>query len=47
MKKDFYSENTFAYVMPKNRSVDIDIQIDFDIAEFIMKKREEERNNNE
>ena len=44
-KKDFYSENTFAYVMPKDRSVDIDILIDFEIAEFLLKKRDENNGN--
>ena len=33
----YYSDNTYAYVMPKSRSVDIDTQLDFDYAEFLLK----------
>ena len=33
----FFRENTFAYIMPKNKSVDIDDEIDFALAELIMK----------
>ena len=33
----YYSEKTYAYVMPKYRSVDIDTQFDFDYAEFLLK----------
>lgn len=33
----YYSENTYAYVMPKHRSVDIDTQFDFNYAEFLLK----------
>jgi len=35
----YYSDNTYAYVMPKSRSVDIDTQFDFDYAEFLFKNR--------
>lgn len=35
-KKSFISENTFAYIMPRNRSIDIDDEIDFKLAEIIM-----------
>lgn len=34
-----YGEETFAYVMPKERSVDIDDQLDFILAETIMTRR--------
>lgn len=34
-----YGEKTYAYLMPKSRSVDIDDEIDFIVAEAIMKKR--------
>lgn len=32
----YYFEKTFPYIMPKERSVDVDDQLDFDIAEFLM-----------
>lgn len=32
-------ENTFPYIMPAERSVDIDTELDFEFAEFLMKKR--------
>ena len=35
----FFSKNTIAYVMPQNRSVDIDNDFDFRIAEMILKNR--------
>lgn len=34
----YYSENSFAYIMPRNRSVDIDTLDDFELAEFYLKK---------
>ena len=37
VEKTFYTEKTFAYIMPTERSVDIDIQIDFILAEAIMR----------
>ena len=33
------SKKSFAYVMPRERSVDIDEQMDFDLAEFLIKKK--------
>jgi len=38
-KKDWYEQNTFAYIMPKERSVDIDSCLDFKFAELLMKER--------
>jgi CMP-N,N'-diacetyllegionaminic acid synthase len=32
----YYSDKTFAYVMPRERSVDIDVLDDFKLAEFLM-----------
>jgi len=32
----YYSDKTFAYIMPRNRSVDIDVLDDFRLAEFLM-----------
>jgi CMP-N-acetylneuraminic acid synthetase len=37
-KKDFYGEETLGYIMPEERSVDIDNYIDFDWAEFLIKR---------
>lgn len=34
----YYSDNTFAYIMPRVRSVDIDVLDDFKLAEFLMDK---------
>lgn len=37
--KDFYYENSYAYIMPRENSIDIDEEIDFKIAEFLMKEK--------
>lgn len=34
--KDFYKENSYAYVMSKEKSIDIDDIFDFKLAEFLM-----------
>ena len=34
-KRQYYSENSFAYIMPRNRSVDIDTIDDFKYAEYL------------
>jgi CMP-N,N'-diacetyllegionaminic acid synthase len=34
----YYTENSFAYIMPRERSIDIDTQFDFDLAEFYKTK---------
>ena len=34
--KFFYHEGSFAYIMPQNRSVDIDTEIDFILAELLI-----------
>lgn len=36
-QKSFFSDNTFAYVMPQERSLDIDDEIDFIFAEALAK----------
>ena len=35
---DFYPKKTFAYWMPPERSVDIDTRLDFEWAQFLLKK---------
>lgn len=37
-KKGFHGDETFAYIMSKERSVDIDDEVDFFFAEFLMNK---------
>lgn len=36
MKGDNIYQNSFAYIMPKERSIDIDTKYDFDVAEYLM-----------
>jgi CMP-N,N'-diacetyllegionaminic acid synthase len=35
----YYSNNSFAYVMPRHKSLDIDTQEDFEYAEFLIKQK--------
>lgn len=35
--KSFYGKDSYAYIMPVNRSIDIDNEIDFKLAEIIMR----------
>jgi CMP-N,N'-diacetyllegionaminic acid synthase len=37
----YYSDNTFAYIMPRSRSVDIDTIDDFKYVEFLIRERYE------
>ena len=37
-KGKYYSENSYAYIMPRERSIDIDYIEDFEYAEFIIMK---------
>jgi len=37
--KSFFGENTYAYVMPVERSIDVDNIVDFKLAELILKER--------
>ena len=39
--KSFFSKNTIAYIMPKIRSIDIDSELDFKLAEFLFKMEKE------
>jgi len=36
-QKSFLGEKTFAYIMPRERSIDIDDEIDFELAEILIK----------
>ncbi|MCK0115072.1 cytidylyltransferase domain-containing protein [Gelidibacter sp. F63206] len=36
--RTYYTENSFAYIMPRNRSIDIDYIDDFEYAEFLISK---------
>jgi len=36
-QKSFFGKDTFAYIMPKSRSMDIDDEIDFRLAEILIK----------
>ncbi len=38
-QRKFFGKKTFAYLMPRERSVDIDTDIDFRLAEILMSKR--------
>lgn len=35
----YYSDNSYAYIMPRNRSVDIDTLEDFEYAEFLLSRK--------
>lgn len=39
LKKEYYSDKSYAYIMPKLRSVDIDTIDDFEYAEFLINKK--------
>jgi N-acylneuraminate cytidylyltransferase/CMP-N,N'-diacetyllegionaminic acid synthase len=36
-QKSFFGEKTFAYIMPQEKSIDIDNEVDFKLAEILMK----------
>lgn len=38
-ERNYYCDNTVAYIMSKEDSADIDFPIDFEFAEFLMKKK--------
>lgn len=38
-KRSFFGNNTYAYIMPAERSQDIDTKLDFEIAQFLAKKQ--------
>ena len=37
--KSFLSKKTVFYEMPENRSIDIDDKLDFELVEFLLKKK--------
>lgn len=41
LQHKYYSKNSYAYIMPRNRSVDIDTIDDFEYAEFLLRKKHE------
>lgn len=40
LRRDFIGKETYAYIMPKERSVDIDTEMDFEFAEFLLVRRD-------
>ncbi len=38
--KTFYSEKTIPYIMPAERSIDIDTELDFKLAEILLRERQ-------
>jgi len=41
-RKEYYTDRTYAYIMPADRSVDIDTIDDFEYAEYLMEKKANE-----
>ena len=37
-KKNYYTNKTYAYILPSERSIDIDNPMDFALAEILIKK---------
>lgn len=37
-QKKYYTDNSYAYIMPRNRSIDIDYIEDFEYAEFLLQR---------
>lgn len=37
-QKTFFGKETFAYIMPRGKSIDIDNEVDFELAEILIKK---------
>ena len=38
-ERNYYTDKSYGFIMPRNRSVDIDYKEDFDYVEFLMSKR--------
>jgi len=45
--KTFYTPKTIAYIMPPEKSIDIDTKFDFLLAEFILQKKGERNEEND
>lgn len=43
--RTFYSEKTIPYIMPAERSIDIDTELDFKLAELILKEQYHDKSN--
>jgi len=41
--RQYYSDNSYAYIMPKERSIDVDTIEDFNYIEFLMSTKYKER----
>ena len=41
--KKYYSDKTYPYIMPANRSIDIDSAFDFEMAEFLLAKGKDDQ----
>ena len=39
LKKDYSNSKTFYYLMPQERSIDIDSKFDFNLASYLLKKK--------
>ena len=38
-ERKYYTDNSYAYIMPRSRSVDIDFIEDFEYAEFLLSRK--------
>lgn len=37
--RSFYGENSYAYIMKQRESIDIDTELDFEYADFLLKRQ--------
>jgi len=44
-QKTFFGKDTYAYIMPRERSIDIDSETDFNLAELLINKMRKQYNN--
>ncbi|MGD9992108.1 MAG: sugar phosphate nucleotidyltransferase [Salinivirgaceae bacterium] len=45
-KRTYFSDKTFAYIMPTDRSIDIDNKMDFEFVEYLINKENQRNNEN-